>query len=195
MKETWVRSLGWEDPLEKGTATYSSILAWRIPWTRQSMELQRVRHDWVTVTFISSGPSQVALVVKNLPANAGGRRDSGSIPPSGRSTGGGNGNLLQYSCLENLMDRGAWWAIVHGVEKSQTQLKQLSTLAYHQTHPVIWALWGLRRYLLFILIFFFFCHASWVSEPGPPAVETRSPSYWMTRELIPWCLYLCIFSS
>ena len=45
MPETWVRSLGWEDPLEKGKATHFSILAWRIPWTIQSMELQRVRHD------------------------------------------------------------------------------------------------------------------------------------------------------
>ena len=43
--ETWVQSLGWEDPLEKGKATHSSILAWRIPWTVQFMELQRVRHD------------------------------------------------------------------------------------------------------------------------------------------------------
>ena len=48
MWETWVPSLGWEDPLKKGTATHSSILAWRIP---QSMGLQRVRHDWVTFTF------------------------------------------------------------------------------------------------------------------------------------------------
>ena len=45
MQETWVRSLGWENPLEKGKATHFSILAWRIPWTMQSMELQRVRHD------------------------------------------------------------------------------------------------------------------------------------------------------
>ena len=45
MWETWVRSLGWEDPLEKGTATHSSILAWRIPWTVQSMWSQRVGHD------------------------------------------------------------------------------------------------------------------------------------------------------
>ena len=53
MQETWVRFLGWEDPSEKGMATHSSILAWRIPWTEkpgglQSMGLQRVRHDWVT---------------------------------------------------------------------------------------------------------------------------------------------------
>ena len=52
--------------------------------------------------------SQVALVLKNLPANAGDRRDLDSIPESGRSPGGGHGNPLQYSCLENPMDRGAW---------------------------------------------------------------------------------------
>jgi len=51
-------------------------------------------------------------VVRNLPANA---RDAGSIPGSGRSPGGGNGNPLQYSCLENLIGRGAWWAIVCGI--------------------------------------------------------------------------------
>ena len=46
MQETWVQSLGWEDPLEKGTTTHSSILAWRIPWTVLSMGSQRVRHNW-----------------------------------------------------------------------------------------------------------------------------------------------------
>ena len=49
--ETWVQPLGWEDPLEKGKATHSSILAWRIPWTVQSMGSQRVGHDWATFTF------------------------------------------------------------------------------------------------------------------------------------------------
>ena len=68
------------------------------------------------------GLSQVALVVKNPPANAGDIRDSGSISGSGRSSGGGHGNPLQYSCLENHMDRGAWRATVHGVTKSQTRL-------------------------------------------------------------------------
>ena len=67
--------------------------------------------------------SQVVLVVKNLPANAGVIRDVGFIPGSARSHGRGNGNPLQYSCLENPMDRGAWWATVHGVAKSQTGLK------------------------------------------------------------------------
>ena len=63
----------------------------------------------------------MALVVKNLPANAGDIRDMGAIPGFGRSPGGGNGNLLQYSCLENPMDRGAWQAIVHGITKSRTR--------------------------------------------------------------------------
>ena len=56
-------------------------------------------------------------VVKNLPINAGDTRGMGSIPGLGRSSGGGNGNLLQYSCLGNPMDSGAWWAIVHGAAK------------------------------------------------------------------------------
>ena len=56
--------------------------------------------------------AQVVLVVKNLPANAGDVRDSGLIPGSGSSSGEGNGNPLQYACLENPMDRGAWWATV-----------------------------------------------------------------------------------
>ena len=64
--------------------------------------------------------SQVALVVKNLPANAGDIRDTGLIPGSGRCPGGGHSNPLQYSCLENSTDRGAWRATVHGVAKSLT---------------------------------------------------------------------------
>ena len=59
---------------------------------------------------------------KKLLANAGDIRDVGSIPGLGRSPGEGNGKPLQYSCLENPMDRGAWWAIVHGVAKSQIRL-------------------------------------------------------------------------
>ena len=80
------------------------------------------------------GASQLALVVKNSPANEGDIRDIDSIPGSGRSPGGGHGNTLQYFCLENPMARGAWWAIVHGAAKSQTRLKQLSTHARIHTH-------------------------------------------------------------
>ena len=62
----------------------------------------------------------MVLVVKNPSASAGDVRDTGLIPGSGRSPGGGNGNPLQYSCLGNLMNRGAWWATVHGVTESDT---------------------------------------------------------------------------
>ena len=70
-------------------------------------------------------------MVKNLPANAGDKRDVGLIPGLGRSPGGGNGNPLQYSHLENLMDRGAWQATVHGVTKSQTQLSDFHSPSYN----------------------------------------------------------------
>ena len=73
-------------------------------------------------------------MVKNPPANAGDVRDAGSIPGSGRSPGGGHGNPLQYSFLENPMDRGAWQAIVHRVAKSWTRLKQLTT----HTRGIVW---------------------------------------------------------
>ena len=65
------------------------------------------------------GSSQ-ALVVKNLLANSGDKKEMGSIPGSGRSPGGGHGNPLQYSYLENPVDRGAWCTTVHGISKSQT---------------------------------------------------------------------------
>ena len=70
--------------------------------------------------------SQVALVVKNLPTNAGDVRDMGPIPELRRSPGEGHGNPLLYSCLENPMDGGVWWATLHRAAKSLTLLKQLS---------------------------------------------------------------------
>ena len=70
--------------------------------------------------------SQVAQVIKNPPANAGDARDMGSIAGLGRAPGGGNGNPLQYPCLENPMDRGVWQATVYGVAKSRTQLRDLA---------------------------------------------------------------------
>ena len=76
--------------------------------------------DLFVLVLVSLRTSLVAHMVKDQPANTG---DRGSLPGSGRSTGKGNGNPLQYSCLENSMDRGAWQATVHGVAKSQTRLK------------------------------------------------------------------------
>ena len=75
----------------------------------------------------------MALVVKNSPASAGDARDASLIPGLGRSPGEGNGNPLQYYCLENPTDRGTWWATVHRVAKSQTHLKQLSM---HNTNKI-----------------------------------------------------------
>ena len=68
-------------------------------------------------------------MVKNPPASAGDIRDTGSIPGLGRFPGEGNGNPLQYSCLGNPMDRGAWWAVVHGVAKESDLTQQLSNNA------------------------------------------------------------------
>ena len=81
---------------------------------------------FILLAYTQSGASQVVLVVKNPPVNAGDVRDAGSISGLGRSLGGGHGNALQYSRLENPMDRGAWWTLVHRVTKSQTLLNQLS---------------------------------------------------------------------
>ena len=75
----------------------------------------------IRIKYGSSGyswASQVALEVKNSPANARDIKDVGSIPGSERSPGGGHGNPLQYSCLENPTDRGVWWAPLHSVTKS-----------------------------------------------------------------------------
>ena len=83
-------------------APNSSTLAWKIPWAEEPGGLQ----SWDC----------------QEPANAGDARDAGSIPGLGRSSRVGNGNSLQYSCLENPMDGGAWWAAVHGAAESQTQL-------------------------------------------------------------------------
>ena len=106
-------------------STHSSTLAWKIPWMEergrlQSMGSQRVGHDWATSLSLWCG-----AVVKNLSAG-GDAREAVLIPGSRRSPGGENGNTLQYSCLENPMDRGAWRATVPEVRKSWTQLRGYS---------------------------------------------------------------------
>ena len=82
------------------------------------MDLASLKHNLVNSLKILGFPG--SIVVKNLPANAGDARDSGLIPGLGKSPRGGNGNPLQYSCLENSLDRGAWQTTVHEVAKSQT---------------------------------------------------------------------------
>ena len=89
----------------------------------------------------------MALVVKNPPANAEGAGEVGSIPGSGRPPGVGNGNPLQYSCLENPLGRGAWWATVHGVAKSPRQLNMRA-----HTHTPIVILQSFRAVVILPLI-------------------------------------------
>ena len=84
--------------------------------------------------FLTYNMSDMTQWVKNPPANAGDIRDVGSIPRLGRSPGEGNSNPVQYSCLGNPMDRGAWWTTAHGVAKSWTGLKRLSTCVRAHTH-------------------------------------------------------------
>ena len=79
-----------------------------------------VAKSWTQLNWWREGGFPGGTVVKNLPASASDTRDTGSIPGSGRSPGEEKDNPLQYSCLENSMDRGAWWATVHRVSKSQT---------------------------------------------------------------------------
>ena len=88
-------------------------------WQATVQGITRVRHD-LALSFFFSNKHQGfpgGSVVKNLPANAEGTGDVGLIPGSGRSPGGGHGNPLQYSRLENFMDRGVWWVQSMGLQK------------------------------------------------------------------------------
>ena len=105
------------------------------PWLSISSPFIPDRSKWKVISkgnskkggiYVNVWASWVELVIKNLPAKAGYIRDAGSIPGLRRSPGRGHGNPLQYFCLENPMNRGGWWATVHRVTKSWTQLKRLS---------------------------------------------------------------------
>ena len=90
----------------------------------------------LSFTLYLTCPQPSGLVVKNLPANAGDVRHVGLSPGSWRSPGEGNGNLLQYSCLETSMDRGAWWATVHRVPKSRTHLSVHAWMHTPHSHAI-----------------------------------------------------------
>ena len=107
-------------------ATHSSILAWEIPWTEESMVgypcsrgSQKVRHNLETKPKGFPGDSVGGESARSAGA-------PGSSPGPGGSSGEGNGNPLQYSCLENSTDRGAWWATVHGGHKEPDTTEQLT---------------------------------------------------------------------
>ena len=96
-----------------------------------------------THSVVIGWASQMALAVKNLPANAGDTRVAGSIPGLGGSSGGGYGKPLQYSCLENPMNRGAWQFTVHWVAKSCMKLKLPSTHACsHHLERALLKIWN-----------------------------------------------------
>ena len=95
------------------------IISWLV-WGRLSYNINVINREILIHEYNIPRASQVAQVVKNPSANGGATGEASSIPGSERSRGGGNGNPLQYSCLENPMDRGAWWATVHRVAESRT---------------------------------------------------------------------------
>ena len=144
----------------EGNGHHSHIFSWRINGHGRLMngvtKSQAWLSDYRTHTHTHTdlkGAFPVVLVVKNPPANAGGKRDVGSIPGPGRSSGGGHGNPLQYSCLENPMDRGAWWAMPHKVTKSWKRLNHPSmhslTLKIVQS---FWGDWNMHVKRLYIII-------------------------------------------
>ena len=97
-----------------------------LPWLSVSSTWNFLYKELKYPEYSRIRASQVALVMRNPPANAGDKRDVSSIPGSRRSPGGGHGNPLQYSCLENLMDRGGWHATVHGVERTRHHWSDLA---------------------------------------------------------------------
>ena len=110
---------------------FTSLLDYQLLKVRDKVVYISFRPSAKYSTFTHDGyiyanmASQVVLVVKNLPGNAGDAGDMGLIPGLGRSPGVGNGNPLQCSCLENSMDRGAWWAVVHGAAESRVQISTI----------------------------------------------------------------------
>ena len=122
-----------EEPVQKAQVLRHSQRGIHCPG-RAKCFLGAVASEWnlkglIIVSGWIDGASQGALVVKNRAANAGDVRDVGSISVLGRFPGVGNGNLLQYSCLGNPMDRGAWWATVRGAAQRWTQLSDWTTMA------------------------------------------------------------------
>ena len=130
---------GHEFELAPGVGDRQGSLACCSPWDCKELDMTE-QLNWTEASM--------AHMLKNLPAM---QQDPDSIPGSGRSPGDGNGNLLQYSCLENPMDRGAWRATVHGVLKSQTRLSN-----YTSTFKQEADFWGkIQEFILCILIFIF----------------------------------------
>ena len=147
------------------------------------MRVRRLK--WHTLQCQSS---QMALVVKNPLANARDARDSGSIAGWGISSGGRNGNPLQYSCLENPMGRGAWQATVHRIANSRTRLKLVTmhyytvpgTLLFHSKR-YLWILITLFEWinwLLLLLLSRFSCVRLCAAYQVPPSLRFSRQEHW-----------------
>ena len=141
------------------------------------------------------------LFIKCFPGGSDGKEsacnvgDQGSIPGSGRSPGEGHGNSLQYSCLKNLLDRGAWWATVHGISKSGTQLSDWHFLSVLLLVCILWVV--LLRLFLFIIaqgFFNVFFKRNWrlcMARDVMPEIEdlgSNSPAALCKFMEILWCL-------
>ena len=146
MQERWFQSLGWEDLLEEGVATHSSILAWRIPWMEKpgrlcSIGWQRVGHNWSNLVCTHAYTHTHTHTHIHV------------------YIGKGNVYTLQYSYLENFMDSGAWWAI-HGHQELDTTERLTHThthiFIYMYTHIYIY----IYMYIWITLLFTWSYHNS-----------------------------------
>ena len=129
MRETWVRLLGWEGPLEKGKASYP------LQYSGLENSMDCIAH-WVAKNRTRLSDFHFHSSTKGFPGGSDGKEyardaeDLGSIPGLRKSPGEENGDPLQYSCLENPMDRGTWWATVHRFPKSWTRLSHSHTCTH-----------------------------------------------------------------
>ena len=136
-------------------------------------------------------------MVKNPPANAGDRRDLGLIPGLKRPPGGGNGNALQYSCLENPMDGQACLATVHRVGKSQTRLKQCSTHLYiekeyeKKMYPFLKS--GCRIFFFFVVVLVFLCDF-FTTQKAPQMMKNGTTLLRSEKSVQPKLLRLSLLS-
>ena len=143
-------------------------------WENPAAMCQTENPKHIPQGYVTLQASQIALVVKKLPASAADIRDAGSIPGSGRSPEGGHGNPLHYSYLENPMDRGAWWATVHRVAKRRTCW---SDLAHADT-------WLCGMWLWMVLCSNHFLDSQKV-VPGNLLNIFEPPFPWVYTEMIP----------
>ena len=145
MRQSWVQSLGWEDPLERGLATHFSVLAWRIPglyspWGRKESDMT----EQLSLSTLSKYNRASPMTQwQKTACNAGNAEGASFIPGSRRSPGGGNCHPLQYSCLKNPTDREAWQATVHRVaesdttERTHTHTRKYNNLSMHLTVGIL----------------------------------------------------------